>query len=57
MKYADTIKIEREKIYDEICRTLTDYENEPDMVNEQALYTLLVKIQNNWESVITAKEE
>ena len=45
----------REDIYNEICRTLTDYENPEeglDCVTESDLYSLLVKIQNNWEEII-----
>ena len=58
-----TIKIRaetREDIYDEVCRLLTDYEHredESDDINwETELYGMLVKIQNNWEAVITAQE-
>jgi hypothetical protein len=48
-------------IYDEMCRVLTDYENrevQSDNIDWEAdLYEMLVKIQNNWETVITAQEE
>ena len=49
---------EKEKIYDEICRLLTDYEqaNSKNKVLRADFYNLLVKIQNNWESVLTAQE-
>ena len=58
MNERDYIIRQREEIYDEMCRLLTDYENiEGDMVTEWDLYGMLVKIQNNWESVITAKED
>lgn len=52
--------IEREAIYDEICRTLTNYEspeNEQDKPTAEDLYLLLVKIQNRWEDTITAEAE
>lgn len=48
---------EKQKIYDELCRTLTEYENGNDMITEYELYDMLVKIQNNWETVITVQEE
>jgi len=51
----DDIIRKREEIYDEICRVLTDWEMQ-DAVDDD-LYNTLVKIQNNWESVITAKED
>ena len=47
---------EKQKIYDEICRTLTEYEEGNDMVTELTFYDLLCKIQNNWETVITVQE-
>lgn len=47
---------ERDNIYDEMCGILTRYENK-DEVSEQDLYEMLVKIQNNWEEVITADVE
>ena len=42
-------------IYDELCRVLTDYEN--DIVGAEDLYNMLVHIQNNWEAVITNSDE
>lgn len=48
-------------IYDELSRVLTDYEHPEDVEDyndidwEEELYTMLVKIQNNWETVITAE--
>ena len=51
----DSIIRDREKIYCEIVRTLTEYENEKDLVDEKDLYRLLVKIQNRWDDVITAE--
>jgi hypothetical protein len=50
------LPITKESIYDEMCRLLTDYENGSDMVTEYELYNMLVKIQNNWEAVITVQE-
>ena len=35
--------------YDEICRTLTNYEEGTD--TEQDLYELLCFLQNNWEEI------
>lgn len=48
---------ERQKIYDEMCRVLTEYESaeDGDKITEYELYEMLVKIQNNWETVITAQ--
>jgi hypothetical protein len=48
---------EREKIYDEMCRLLTDYENGSDMVTEYELYDMLVKIQRRWEDTITVQND
>lgn len=47
---------EKQAIYDELCRVLTDYEGNGSHQKATAddLYAMLVKIQNNWESVITA---
>ena len=56
MNEKDYVVRKREEIYDEMCRLLTDYECENDMVTEYELYDMLVKIQNNWETVITAQE-
>lgn len=43
-------------LYDEMCRLLTDYEEEVnngvcDGIGEDDLYRMLVKIQNNWEYI------
>lgn len=62
MNERDYIIVKREEIYDEMCRLLTDYEHPEDVgyddvEREAELYEMLVKIQNNWESVITAKED
>ena len=45
---------EQQKIYDELSSVLTDYEN--DVADGEDLYEILVKIQNNWEGVITSKD-
>ena len=42
---------------DEMCRVLTEYENDNDMITENELYDILVTIQNNWETVITKQED
>ena len=52
----DEIKT-KEQIYDEMCRVLTEYENDNDMITENELYDILVIIQNNWETVITKQED
>ena len=49
------LPITKESIYDEMCRLLTDYED-MNGVTEIDLYEMLVKIQNNWEAVITVQE-
>ena len=50
---------EKQKIYDEICRVLTDYEGNgsEEGATAEDLYDMLVKIQSNWEGVITAEDE
>ena len=55
--YRDEIIRRREEIYDEMCRLLTDYENDNSVVTKQELYKMLVKIQNNWETVITVQND
>jgi len=49
----------KQSIYDEITRLLSWYEEKcPDMdITMEDFYSLLVKIQNNWECVITAQDE
>ena len=46
---------ERQMIYDELCRVLTDYEGNgsEDGASADDLYSMLVKIQNRWEDTIT----
>lgn len=48
----------KQSIYDEMCAMLTDYENgdTDSCPTDEDLYTMLVKIQTNWETVITAEE-
>ena len=49
----------KQEIYDTICRTLTNYEDDKypnDMFALDDMYNLLVVIQNNWEEVITIQE-
>ena len=58
MNERDIIYMEREDIYNEILRTLTNYEipeDEEHRATEKDLYLLLVKIQNRWEDTITAE--
>ncbi len=50
---------ERERIYDMLSFTLTEYENSPDRKESgwaDTLYYVLVEVQKNWETVITANE-
>ena len=42
----------RESIYDEICRVLTEWETQEAVDDD--LYWTLLKVQNNWETVITS---
>ena len=44
---------EKQKIYDELSRVLTDYEE--NIADGEDLYKMLVKIQCNWECIITAE--
>lgn len=48
--------ITKQGIYDEMCRVLTEYENDNDIITELDLYEMLLKIQNNWKEVITATD-
>lgn len=43
---------EKQMIYDELSRVLTEYEN--NKARETDLYLMLCKIQANWECVITS---
>lgn len=46
---------QRDDIYNEVSRVLTDYENGDATTDD--LYDTLVKVQNNWEGTITANLE
>ena len=41
----------RDEIYNELTRVLTEYEE--GLADERDLYSILVKIQNNWEYLFT----
>lgn len=43
----------KQQIYDELCSVITRYEESCDDESE-LMYEMLVKIQNNWEDIITA---
>lgn len=50
---------ERERIYDMLSFTLTEYENSLDRKESgwaETLYNVLVEVQRNWETVITTNE-
>ena len=47
--------VTKEALYDEMCRVLTDWETQEAVDDD--LYNMLVKIQNNWETVITRQED
>ena len=50
---------ERERLYDTICSTLTEYENDSNKKGEgweDTFYDLLCTIQFRWEDVITAEQ-
>lgn len=52
--------MEKEALYDKLCRILTDYEMPEDCqdpVTEADLYDLLVEIQNSWYELISKEEE
>lgn len=40
---------EKLKLYDELSKVLTNYEN--DEYDQNDLYEMLVKIQNNWDLI------
>ena len=48
------LNMQREKIYNELVKTLTEYEE--GKATEDDLYNILVDIQNSWENVITVVE-
>lgn len=55
-------KMEKNSMYDELCRTLTEYEEQCEPIKgvewswEDELYFMLIKIQNKWEE-LTGEEE
>ena len=49
----DFVANKKKEIYDELCRVLTDWETQEAVDDD--LYWMLVKIQNNWEAIITAE--
>jgi hypothetical protein len=55
-------RMDKNHIYDRLCKTLTDYEEQFEPIKdvdwswEQELYMMLVEIQNNWEE-ITGEDE
>ena len=42
-------RMDKNNLYDEMCHVLTDFEYGEAF--EEDLYTMLVKIQNNWEEL------
>jgi hypothetical protein len=50
-------RMDKNHIYDRLCKTLTDYEEQFEPIKdvdwswEQELYMMLVEIQNNWEEI------
>lgn len=55
MNERDTIIAKRQEIYDEVSRVLTGYEE--GIINPQEMYEALCKVQNSWETVITAQTD
>ena len=52
-------RMQKNDLYDEVCRVLTDYEQqdgEDFIVDADDLYQMLVKVQNNWEE-LTGEDE
>ena len=50
---------DKHMLYDELCRVITDYEGNglEERASASDLYSVLVRIQNQWEDVLTADEE
>lgn len=49
----------KKALYDEMCRLLTDFENQDDSncdIVADDLYNFLVKLQNNWDELIVSEE-
>lgn len=52
--------LEKEALYDRLCRLLTDYEmpeEGQDPVTEDDLYEMLVEIENSWNELVSEEEE
>lgn len=49
-------RMDKNQVYDELCHLLTDFEQMEEYVGEEDLYSMLVKIQNNWEE-LTGEDE
>ena len=49
-------KMKYEELYDEISELLTNYEADKNDVTIENFYSLLVKIQLNWEYVVAAED-
>lgn len=47
---------EAKKIYDELSKVLTDYEDMDGNCTEEDLYNMLVKIQSNWKSIVESSK-
>lgn len=50
------MRVTRDQIYSTLSNVLTDYEEGEFGVDEQALYDILVEIQNRWEDTITCDD-
>lgn len=46
---------EKERIYDELSRVLTEYEE--NLIGAEELYNMLVHIQNNWDIITGDTDE
>ncbi len=52
-------KLQKDAIYDEMCRVLTNFENGDDSNCDTVaddLYCFVVKLQNNWDE-LTSEDE
>ena len=45
-----------DELYNELCQLLTNFETGERPVDANDYYSLLVKIQNNWELVVHGQE-
>lgn len=50
-------RMDKNGIYDELCKVLTDYETMQPYDTAEAMYWTLVKIQNNWEELTAPDNE